>query len=291
MSILIKGMEMPENCELCMFHGVDAENGCFIEKAFCLMMNGHEKPTWCPLEEVPETHDKRTETHSCDLIDRQAVLNLFPTHDWKHLYDAVKELPSAQRKTKNRRFEEIVVTYPNPDLCSYPEYKGKPYFSIKYEENEEHYIGYGTYNPTVFSMYLKRYFMQSSQPDLQQTCNQLATDCNTHNTLDALDKEKKSVETLLKHDGDAVSNGDVISRQAAIDAIRGADGVVHYWSKQNAIKVLEELPSAQPEIIRCKDCRFNTYSKKCLNPDSFFLVPADDFYCGYAERRTDEQTN
>ena len=42
------------------------------------------------------------------------------------------------------------------------------------------------------------------------------------------------------------------------------------------------------ELIRCKDCRFNTYSKKCLNPDSFFLVPADDFYCGYAKRRTDE---
>ena len=80
------------------------------------------------------------------------------------LYHEMQELPSAQRKTKNRRFEEIVVTYPNPDLCSYPEYKGKPYFSIKYEENEEHYIGYGTYNPTVFSMYLKRYFMQSAQP-------------------------------------------------------------------------------------------------------------------------------
>ena len=40
---------------------------------------------------------------------------------------------------------------------------------------------------------------------------------------------------------------DLISRQAAIDAIRSADGVVHYWSKQNAIKVLEELPSAQPD--------------------------------------------
>ena len=40
---------------------------------------------------------------------------------------------------------------------------------------------------------------------------------------------------------------DLIDRQAAIDAIRSADGVVHYWSKQNAIKVLEELPSAQPE--------------------------------------------
>lgn len=55
------------------------------------------------------------------------------------------------------------------------------------------------------------------------------------------------------------------------------------------IEGLKTLPSAQPEIVRCKDCRFNTYSKKCLNPDSFFLVPADDFYCGYAERRTDER--
>ena len=53
------------------------------------------------------------------------------------------------------------------------------------------------------------------------------------------------------------------------------------------IEILKDLPSAQPEIIRCKDCKYNTYSKKCLQPDSFFLVPADDFYCGYAERRTD----
>ena len=74
MSVLIKGMEMPENCELCMFHGVDVENGCFIKKAFCLMMHGHEKPTWCPLEEVPETHDKRTETHACDYISRDDAI-------------------------------------------------------------------------------------------------------------------------------------------------------------------------------------------------------------------------
>ena len=43
----------------------------------------------------------------------------------------------------------------------------------------------------------------------------------------------------------------------------------------------------QPEIIRCGECRFNVSSHKCLHPESFFLVPDDDFYCGYAERRTD----
>lgn len=49
-----------------------------------------------------------------------------------------------------------------------------------------------------------------------------------------------------------------------------------------AVKALE-----QPEIIRCKDCKYNVSSHKCLHPESFFLVPDDYFYCGYAKRRTD----
>lgn len=66
-------------------------------------------------------------------------------------------------KNKNmefkNKFEEIVVEYPSPDVCTYPEYKGKPYFGIKYLENENHIIGYGTYNPKVLSDFLKEYFM------------------------------------------------------------------------------------------------------------------------------------
>lgn len=62
-------------------------------------------------------------------------------------------------KGHGRKFEEIVVEYPPADLCTYPEYKGKPYFSIKYEENGEHIIGFGTYNPEVFSRYLREYFI------------------------------------------------------------------------------------------------------------------------------------
>lgn len=57
---------------------------------------------------------------------------------------------------------------------------------------------------------------------------------------------------------------DLISRQAALSTIDknrqdllslGMDGaehiLVHYGRR-----VIEELPSAQPEIIRCKDCRW-----------------------------------
>ena len=64
----------------------------------------------------------------------------------------------------SRQFQEIVVEYPPEDLCTYPEYKGKPYFSIKYKEGNDYIIGYGTYNPEVFSRYLRDYFMPSVTP-------------------------------------------------------------------------------------------------------------------------------
>ena len=57
-----------------------------------------------------------------------------------------------------KNFEGIIVTYHSDDIIPYPEYKGKPYFSIQYEENGEHHVGYGTYNPQVLSNYIKDYF-------------------------------------------------------------------------------------------------------------------------------------
>ena len=63
-------------------------------------------------------------------------------------------------KGHERKFEEIVIEYPPAELCTYPEYKGKPYFLIKYEENGEHIIGFGTYNLEVLSEYLREYFIK-----------------------------------------------------------------------------------------------------------------------------------
>lgn len=62
-----------------------------------------------------------------------------------------------------KKFMEIVVEYPPADLCTYPEYKGKPYFSIKYEENGKHIVGFGTYSPEVFSRYLREYFIEADK--------------------------------------------------------------------------------------------------------------------------------
>lgn len=64
-----------------------------------------------------------------------------------------------------REFIELVVEYPPPDLCTYIEYRGKPYFSIKYRENGEAFVGFGTYKPEVLSQYLKEYFIQPMQPE------------------------------------------------------------------------------------------------------------------------------
>ena len=59
---------------------------------------------------------------------------------------------------------------------------------------------------------------------------------------------------------------ELISRQAAIDALEEPPKVPDTWSDESAIgereqwekdvKALNSLPSAQPEIVRCKDCKW-----------------------------------
>jgi hypothetical protein len=65
-----------------------------------------------------------------------------------------------------------------------------------------------------------------------------------------------------------------------------------------ADRIIDLLPSAQPEIIRCKDCRFAilTYDGDCKYcqylEGEFGLTDAVYFdgndYCSHAERRTDD---
>lgn len=101
---------------------------------------------------------------------------------------------------------------------------------------------------------------------------------------------------------------DNISRQAAIDAI------YHHFpdkTREECAMVLHEVPSAQPDadlihlqkeqaymqgwedgrasIIRCKDCRWhdNQDGSTAWLPCMTIQTP-NSFYCGSAERRTDE---
>jgi len=93
---------------------------------------------------------------------------------------------------------------------------------------------------------------------------------------------------------------DLISRQAAIDYCyqlinvehqQGSDEMNYGQERVNQTETilhhLEFMPSAQPEIIRCKDCKHHSGSY-CHYKYSYGAYVRDDHYCGWAERRTDE---
>ena len=108
---------------------------------------------------------------------------------------------------------------------------------------------------------------------------------------------------------------DLISRQKAIDAlgekpIGDTDwdlGCQNQWEWDT--EILRTLSSAEPEIIRCKDCKHwkqqMDYQSKplsfgfCESEDMWrslygettevdHIDTDDNHYCGFAERRTDE---
>lgn len=83
---------------------------------------------------------------------------------------------------------------------------------------------------------------------------------------------------------------DLISRQAAIEAIKRA--IWDKYTAKDAIDAVCNVPSAQPEIIRCKDCKWYGRADKrrfyrgmdCLQKRIDTIVPDKDF-CSKAERR------
>ena len=96
---------------------------------------------------------------------------------------------------------------------------------------------------------------------------------------------------------------DLISRQDAIDALGEKPlvwddlsdfdlGKAAQWSDD--VDAIKALPSAQPEIIRCKDCKYSrmTVDGDCKYCDIWFPDEAEymdgNYYCGSAERREDE---
>lgn len=97
------------------------------------------------------------------------------------------------------------------------------------------------------------------EQNLQPTCNQLATSC--------------------------------ISRQAAIDALghmMDTDGFRGGWavSRANVDCMLRALPSVQPEIIYCKDCKHYNAGFECLI-EGYGIERNKNWYCADAERRND----
>ena len=101
---------------------------------------------------------------------------------------------------------------------------------------------------------------------------------------------------------------DLIDRQLVLDRInKQREHLRPYLYSHDEIvdsayrlcaEFVEKLPSAEPEIIRCKDCKYAhlTYSGDCKFCDKWtdeFGIPEEvyldgAFFCGYAKRREDE---
>lgn len=107
--------------------------------------------------------------------------------------------------------------------------------------------------------------------------------------LPPAESEKRTEERTETHACDC------ISRQAAITAIDncgcdGEDSCGEPWIyKENAveaIEMVEPLPSAEPQIVRCKDCNFWIKQEDSLQGRCALMgtYPTGNWFCGNAER-------
>ena len=111
-----------------------------------------------------------------------------------------------------------------------------------------------------------------------------------------------------------MSDRKIIYLDDAIDALEEPCKVSNTWTDEYAVgeraqwekdvKALNSLPSAQPEIVRCKDCKHRptldedgeldfppTYRCPCQCDDYYYSwMPKDDWFCGNAERRINNGT-
>lgn len=80
-----------------------------------------------------------------------------------------------------------------------------------------------------------------------------------------------------------------ISKKAALVAVKDALMAWSYmpeWRDEKILEAIAELPSAEPQIIRCKDCKHYKYGmcmKICANKST-------NGFCDWGERRTECRT-
>lgn len=102
---------------------------------------------------------------------------------------------------------------------------------------------------------------------------------------DVTEAVRMAVEALKTQLPKEDTTSDCISRQ---EAIRIASGYCHFT---NVAKELEKLPSVQPDIIHCKDCKHSEHwyrdKSRCFLWHEEGIDVFEDGFCNYAERRAD----
>jgi len=165
---------------------------------------------------------------------------------------------TKEETTEVREFEGIEVTYPPEDICIYPEYKGKPYFGIRYKENGESIVGYGTYNPQVLSRYLKDYFMSTIKNDIRD--NRVKNELNR--VKDELNRVKDELEPTTKNN-------------LRVDCINRTPSIPKEW--QDVFKDVDEFIEFIWDRVDTSDFE-DSYTSPVINaePNELFKVTASD---------------
>ena len=94
---------------------------------------------------------------------------------------------------------------------------------------------------------------------------------------------RDAIEEISKHGTIWMSYTDDMSAcEIAMEAISNA--------KDTMIRIIKGLPAAQPQIIRCKDCKYMIDigdDLMCDNAKGWVVATTSDFGCVLAERRTE----
>ena len=105
--------------------------------------------------------------------------------------------------------------------------------------------------------------------------------------LKQLNNSNESSLTQKTLDVPDINVGDLISRQAVIDALTEyGNGRAVYISVEEAARRIEQLPSVQPDIIACADCKFWICHDRRCGYWNHGVKPL--MWCSQAEGRTDE---
>lgn len=96
MSVLIKGIEMPEKCGSCDLFHAESPMHCTVVKGHKTVgaPYGVPRPDWCPLVALPDTHGRLVDVDALiiDLMNRG--LESVQTDDWAEIQQTVMEQPT-----------------------------------------------------------------------------------------------------------------------------------------------------------------------------------------------------
>lgn len=117
--------------------------------------------------------------------------------------------------------------------------------------------------------------------------------------IEALKAQMVKSDDLKAESAQNVQNGDLISKKLAIEKdinVPNTDCISRQTAIEWCLEGLNNMPSAQPEVIRCRNCKYwreHKYAKETKRYIPFcgfnaIYTKADDF-CSMAERRTDER--